>query len=140
MFSELCRELVAELGSLFDGQRRRITFACYAGAPYEAVQYLESLGVKCWPTHDIRTLPDGTREAVLLVTESQYKYAAGLIEGYPGCKVLKPHPVQPIQPKHSWGRPNHGAHSPLSILLRTLAPTEAKVPPVQPKTKRSKSK
>lgn len=125
------RELAVEISNIFTGNRKRIVFCCYAGAPYEAVQFLEALGVRVWPTHDIRPLEDGTMECVLLVAESQYRYAAGLIEGYPGCKCLDPHPVQPIQPKHSWGRPNRSAGGVLTTVLRTLAPTEAKLPPVK---------
>lgn len=118
--------------------RQRITFAVYAGVPYEAVQYLESLGVKVWPTHDIAEQDNGTMEATVLVNPGQYAYAAGLIEGYPGCKVLKPHPVQPIRPRSRWGKTNNKARGLLASTLRPLSRVvgvEARKPPVKGRRK-----
>ncbi|MGB7204255.1 MAG: hypothetical protein WBD37_02140, partial [Anderseniella sp.] len=62
------------------------------------MQYLEGLGVKVWPTSDIHKTDEGLIEAVLLVNNSQWNYAAGLVAGAPGFLVLDPHEVKAIAP------------------------------------------
>lgn len=114
--------------------RQKITFVVSAGAPYEAVEYLESLGVKVWPC----PLGRGETEASVLVNPGQYAYAAGLIEGYPGYKVVDPFPVQPIRPRSRWGKTNNKARGLLASTLRPLSRivgVEAQKPPVKGRRK-----
>jgi hypothetical protein len=114
--------------------RQKITFIVSSGAPYAVVQYLESLGVKAWPTHDIGSKNDGTMEATVLVNAGQYAYAAGLIEGYPGFTVVDPYPVQAIRPRTRWGKTNNKARGLLASTLRPLSHilgVEARKPPVR---------
>lgn len=101
--------------------RQRIVVCVYEGIPYEFVQYLESLGVKVWPTHHIYKQDDGTMEAAVLVNAAQFAYAAGLIGGYPGCRVLIPHPVKAIKPRTRWGKTNNSARGILTSTLRPFA-------------------
>lgn len=119
--------------------RQKITFVISSGAPYAVVQYLESLGVKVWPTHDIGPKGDGTMEATVLVNAGQYAYAAGLIEGYPGFKVVDPFPVRAIRPRSRWGKTNNRARGLLTSTLRPLSGflgVEAKKPPVKGRRRR----
>lgn len=99
--------------------RQRIKFAT-SSVPYEIVQYLESLGVKVWPTSDISEV-NGTMEAVIMVNASQLDYAAGLIAGHDGFVLLDPHDAKPIRPKTRWGVQGKRAHGILTATLRGAA-------------------
>lgn len=121
--------------------RKRIEFHCSSGVPYERVQYLESLGVKVWPTSDVREEENGTRTAVVLVKSQQHAYAAGLLQGAPGTMVLDPHPVAPIQPRTRWGITGKRAQGPNATVLRIAARlmgVQARTPPVREKPARPK--
>lgn len=137
MFGDLTTALVDEIGSLFMGSQQRIVFMCApAFAPYEIVLYLESLGVACKPKSGVEIAEDGTRTATLYVSEGQYLYAAGLVQGMaPGSvTVLEPHNVQPIKPRYSWGKPNKSARGPVASFLRGmtwLMGFEAKTLPIK---------
>lgn len=107
-------------GSLFDGDRKRITFVTDS-IPYMVVKHLEQHGVTTWPTNDIqRNEEDGTIEATILVNETQWKYAAGLVAGM-GVALLAPMNVKPIAPRSNWGKPNRNARGPVASILRVLA-------------------
>lgn len=120
---------------------KRIRFVTCSGVPYERIQYLESLGVKAWPTGDIQVDKEtGIRTCTILVPAAQHLYAAGLLQGAGGTQVLDPHPVAPIRPRTRWGATRR-AQGFLASTLRPVAAylgVNAKVPPIAPKPARAK--
>jgi hypothetical protein len=89
-------------------------------APYSIVDYLEGYGIPTWITSDIKEVNADVMEAVIEVNPKQYKFALGLVAGFPNT-ILIGAQAKPIKPSSSWGSPNR-AHGFLSDLIRTFAP------------------
>lgn len=132
----MLKSLFDEIASALTG-RKVIRFEVAAGKlPYEAVVYLESVGVVVWPGQ-ARVQEGGTVRCNILVREGQHNYAAGLLAGLPNVLLIDPQGVKPITPRTSWGKPTR-ARGVMAGALRTMAGAmgaSAKAPPV----KRSKA-
>jgi len=109
------------LGAIFDslGSGKRIYFTAYR-VPYDAVVYLESLGVKAKPGANPTRNADGSVDCTIVVTEEQYFYAAVLLTGLDDVVVTEPI-VKAIRPKTKWTKEGVKAKGPISGLLRWLS-------------------
>jgi hypothetical protein len=109
-----------EIASAVTG-RRVIQFETTASVPYNVIQYLESVGVLVRPGQAWGAGED-TAHCNILVRDTQYDYAAGLIAGRPDCRLVDPPhgSVKPIAPRTRWGSPAH-AGGIFTGICRTVA-------------------
>ena len=102
--------------------------------PWEVVQYLESFGIRCIPKHHVQIHKDGCRTVEIYVNDSQYLWAAKLVNGY-GVTVLQPLNAGSVKPNTRWGvtRQHNGIAATILRSFAGLFAIRAVLPPKKPK-------